>query len=317
VTTAEIESSTDEVETNIKLYKWKLTNSISINIPFDHFSLLAMLDKNRNLIELISSIFMAICVSIFAAIILYEQIYDDFLLVLFCFIVASCHYSLLKSVQPDSSSPIHGFNRLTPLSRPIYFCLFCLVIIFLRFLTEPANSWFHRYQDAITGNVASKLVYFLENFCCCYGHCLKKSHLDMTLAFLEILLLFFPLLFTLGFFPQISTFTLCVLEQIDMHVFGGTAMNNLVGAFLSLGRSLISVGLLSLVLFSSTLNSPTPIAQISTDQQFSQSVLFSVYCALLVLVAYFLSRQTSDSWAYIKFIKSLIAVRRMKYDILS
>ena len=313
--TSELESSADEVETNVKLYKWKLTNSLSINIPFDHFSLLAMLDKNRNLIELISCIFMATCVSMFAALILCEQIYDDFVLVLFCFIVASCHYSLLKSVQPDSSSPIHGFNRLTPLSRPIYFCLLCISIIFLRFLTEPANSWFHRYHDSITGTIASKLVYFFENFWCCYGYCLRKSHLDMTLGFLEIFLLFFPLLFTFGMFPQISTFTLCVLEQIDMHCFGGTAMNNLVGAFLSIGRSLISIGILSMVLFSSTFGSQVPIAQISADQQFSQSVLFSIYCAFLVVVAYFLSRQSSDLWAYFKLIKDLISVRRLRYKI--
>lgn len=32
----------------------------------------------------------------------------------------------------------------------------------------------------------------------------------------------FPITFLVGLFPQINTFTIYVLEQIDMHLFGGT-----------------------------------------------------------------------------------------------
>ena len=50
-------------------------------------------------------------------------------LIVFCFVVASCQYSLLKSVQPDSASPVHGFNSLTAFSRPVYFCMLAFVIL--------------------------------------------------------------------------------------------------------------------------------------------------------------------------------------------
>lgn len=34
----------------------------------------------------------------------------------------------------------------------------------------------------------------------------------------------FPITFLVGLFPQINTFTIYVLEQIDMHLFGGTGL---------------------------------------------------------------------------------------------
>jgi hypothetical protein len=113
----------EEEEIKKKVYKLWLTKSISFNIPFNHYSLLAMMDKNKTIAEFCFTILVSVLVAIFASLILSQQIYDDILMLIFCFIVASCHYSLLKSVQPDSASPIHGFNSLTALSRPIYFCL--------------------------------------------------------------------------------------------------------------------------------------------------------------------------------------------------
>jgi len=36
-----------------------------------------------------------------------------------------------------------------------------------------------------------------------------------------VFILCFPLIFTLGLLPQVNTFIMYLLEQIDMHVFGG------------------------------------------------------------------------------------------------
>ena len=35
----------------------------------------------------------------------------------------------------------------------------------------------------------------------------------------------FPVIFLFGLLPQVNTFIMCVLEQIDMHIFGGTGKN--------------------------------------------------------------------------------------------
>ena len=286
-----------------KIYKWKLTKSITLDIPFNHYSLLAMLDRNSSFFELLLSIFISTMVSVFASLILSEQIYDDILLIIFCAIVASCHYSLLKSVQPDSSSPIHGFNSLTALSRPIYFCLVASIILGLRFTVTSHNS--------------DLLASYLDNITL-YGFRLNFGHFKNLLELFEIILLFFPVVFTLGLLPQISTYFLCIIEQCDMYMFGGTAMNNLPGAFLSLLRSLSAILSLSAVLFSSIHSVPSAtnnkekklaafsLAKLAADSgQFSQSVIFSVFCALLVLLSYFMSRQTSELLIIIEAIKEL------------
>ena len=35
----------------------------------------------------------------------------------------------------------------------------------------------------------------------------------------------FPVIFLFGLLPQVNTFVMCLLEQIDMHIFGGTGKN--------------------------------------------------------------------------------------------
>lgn len=32
----------------------------------------------------------------------------------------------------------------------------------------------------------------------------------------------FPVIFLFGLLPQVNTFLMCLLEQVDMHMFGGT-----------------------------------------------------------------------------------------------
>ena len=41
------------------------------------------------------------------------------------------------------------------------------------------------------------------------------------MLFVSVLLLCFPLIFTLGLLPQVNTFMMYTLEQIEIHVFGG------------------------------------------------------------------------------------------------
>ena len=253
------------VELNKKIYHWRVAKWLTLRIPFDHYSLLAMLDKNKSALDVWVAIVMSLLVSVFAALLLYEHVYDDIFSIVLCFVVASCHYSLIKSVQPDSSSPIHGFNAMSTLSRPVYFCLVCAAILTLRFLTiggesdgggggagggesdHAASHWTmsahldaashqddafvksrlacqrqeHRSLFCEMAPTARRLNAFLSSLSV-YGVSATNGHLETVLATLENLLLFFPFVFTLGLLPQISTFALCILEQIDIYLFGGT-----------------------------------------------------------------------------------------------
>lgn len=95
-----------------------------------------------------------------------------------------------------------------------------------------------------------------------------------------ILILSFPVIFVLGLLPQITTFIIYVLEHIDIHFFGSTASTlGLKSAAYSFVRSCVAVLLLYLIALQSVGNQK----------------LFSLFCGLLISVAYFLSRNSSDT----------------------
>lgn len=95
----------------------------TIRVTFDRLQLLAAIDRNLSASENIFSIVLAVLVGLLAAAILDSGYYYDLWIFIFCVVTASCQYSLLKSVQPDSASPTHGFNRVILFSRPVYFIL--------------------------------------------------------------------------------------------------------------------------------------------------------------------------------------------------
>ena len=180
-------------------------------------------------------------VSVVGIHVLHSDIYYDLEVFIFCCVIAASQYSLVKSCQPDVNTPVHvrnissltsringtfsscqGFNRHTAISRAIYFCLFSSLLLFVNQL--KVRPW--------------TLILF--------G--IKFSHLvvcHMLYNLLSILLLCLPLLFLFGLLPQCSTFCLCILENIDMHFFGGTAMINIPGALYSLTTSTMNFALLS------------------------------------------------------------------------
>jgi len=47
-------------------------------------------------------------------------------------------------------------------------------------------------------------------------------------CFVVVFLLCLPAVFTLGMLPQVNTFMMYILEQVEIHVFGGTGMSQVV-----------------------------------------------------------------------------------------
>lgn len=111
---------------------------------------------------------------------------------------------------------------------------------------------------------------------------------------MKLTLLLFPIIFTFGFLPQINTFFMHLLEQIDIHVFGGSASTTgLTSALYSVLRSSLVV----LILFGIGLISISYTLQFRNLNNFSYNdynTMFSVFCGLLILLAYILSRYSSD-----------------------
>lgn len=236
---------------NVKMIPWKIT--------LDRLGLLALLDRNLTVTETVVALIIGVMVSVLGAMLLYLNFYRDILAFIFCFILASCQYSLLKSVQPDAASPTHGFNRVIAYSRPIYFCIFSSLVLILHFSITDKN----------------------------------QETLILARNFLVLFILFFPLFFSLGLFPQINTFVMYILEQIDIHVFGGNAMSNLIGSFYCVFRSVLAVIILNGLAYGGL-----------SEEKTSQHLLFSIFCACLVPACYHLSRSASDPTHVWNLVKS-------------
>uniref|UniRef100_A0A8D3D6M2 Pecanex-like protein n=1 Tax=Scophthalmus maximus TaxID=52904 RepID=A0A8D3D6M2_SCOMX len=116
---------------------------------------------------------------------------------------------------------------------------------------------------------------------------LSVTHDTIMFVFQQDLLfaLCFPVIFLFGLLPQVNTFVMCLLEQIDMHIFGGTATTSPLSSLFSLIRSVLVAALLYGFCLGA-INAPWGDAHVP--------VLFSVFCGLLLALSYHLSRQSSD-----------------------
>ncbi|XP_062309131.1 pecanex-like protein 3 isoform X2 [Osmerus eperlanus] len=244
-----------------------------LRVRYDRLALLALLDRNRGVGENVLAVLLASLVAFLGFLLLLQGFFRDIWVFQFCLVIASCQYSLLKSVQPDAASPMHGHNWIIVYSRPVYFCLCCSLIWLLD----------------LVGRSSALLPFSL------YGITFFSPH--FLLCARDVLIVFalcFPVIFLFGLLPQVNTFVMCLLEQVDMHVFGGTATTSPLSSLYSLIRSvLVSALLYGFCL--GAINAPWVDPHVP--------VLFSVFCGLLLALSYHLSRQSSDPtilWSLIR-----------------
>ena len=256
---------------NLRLFPW-----FTLKIMFDRLALMTTLDKNITVFESVLSVVLAFLVSISCALILNQGHYTDLSVFLFCIVAASCQYSLLKSVQPDSASPTHGFNRIIVYSRPIYFIMCCVLALLLESLSKCGSPCYPTIQM--------------------YGSALPTTHqLGKALDVVYIFILSFPVIFVLGLLPQINTFVMYLLEQVDIHLFGGNAATSLLSSIYCVVRSLLAVSVLIGFAYGGLTG--------EAHSAHTQEILFSICCALIVTISYHLSRGSSDPTVVLSLIK--------------
>ncbi|CAG4961455.1 unnamed protein product [Colias eurytheme] len=276
----------DELEKNNKpktksYYKFKLAKYLEIKVTMDRLKLMALFDRNLTFRETFVSIMLAIAVAVLGSMVLNLGFYRDIYAFWFCFIMAGSQYSLLKSVQPDSASPVHGFNKMVVFSRPVYFCLCTAILV-------AVSSHLQQLPEADNAHTRSRRSIDETKPLNIYG--IDINERDCLYIIQEILskfLLFFPLAFSLGLFPQVNTFLMYLLEQIDMHIFGGNATSSLSAAVYCVVRSLAAIGTLYGFAYSGLIEG-------KKSQHQKHNILISIFCGLLVPIAYHLSRSASD-----------------------
>ncbi|KYO18807.1 hypothetical protein Y1Q_0009227 [Alligator mississippiensis] len=249
---------------NRQFYKLIIFPGKWIKVWYDRLTLLALLDRTQDIKENVLAVILVVLVSFLGFLTLNQGFCKDIWVLLFCLVMASCQYSLLKSVQPDPASPIHGHNQIITYSRPVYFCILCGLILLLDGGSKDKNPSIYT-------------VYGLQLF--------SPGSLRTARDHIIVFLYCFPAISLLGLFPQINTFCIYVLEQIDMLLFGGSAAAGLVSALYSISRSFAVLVVLSTFCFSAV-KEPWDAQHIPA--------LFSAFCGLLVALSYHLSRQSSD-----------------------
>ncbi|KAM4662611.1 pecanex-like protein 1 isoform 1-T1 [Discoglossus pictus] len=257
-------------------YRFWILPQLWIGINFDRLTLLALFDRNREILENVLAIILAVLVAFLGSVLLIEGFFKDIWVFQFCLVIASCQYSLLKSVQPDSSSPRHGHNRIIAYSRPVYFCACCGLIWLLDYGSKNMSTTKYRLYGMAFTNPQ-----------------LLISARDLVIVFT----LCFPVIFFIGLLPQVNTFVMYLCEQVDIHVFGGNATTSLIAALYSFIRSIVAVALLYGLCYGA-LKDPWDAQHIP--------VLFSIFCGILVAVSYHLSRQSTDPSVLISLVQSKI-----------
>ncbi|KAM6464043.1 pecanex-like protein 1 isoform 6-T6 [Liasis olivaceus] len=257
-------------------YRFWILPKVWIGINFDRLTLLALFDRNREILENVLAVILAIQVAFLGSVLLIEGFFKDIWVFQFCLVIASCQYSLLKSVQPDSSSPRHGHNRIIAYSRPVYFCICCSLIWLLDYGSKSTfTARFRLYGMVFTNPILLLLAR------------------DLIMVFI----LCFPIVFFIGLLPQVNTFVMYLCEQLDIHVFGGNATTSLIAALYSFICSIVAVALLYGLCYGALKD--------SWDGQHIP-VLFSVFCGTLVAISYHLSRQSSDPSVLFSLVQSKI-----------
>ncbi|GAB5578358.1 pecanex-like protein 2 isoform X4 [Prionailurus iriomotensis] len=80
--------------------------------PVEHLSQ-DLEDSTEDVKENVLAVLLIVLVSLLGFLTLNQGFCKDMWVLLFCLVMASCQYSLLKSVQPDPASPIHAVSGMT------------------------------------------------------------------------------------------------------------------------------------------------------------------------------------------------------------
>uniref|UniRef100_A0A5K3EZY9 Pecanex-like protein n=1 Tax=Mesocestoides corti TaxID=53468 RepID=A0A5K3EZY9_MESCO len=226
-------------------------------IDFNRLQLIALFDRKSTVLEYLMTLALTILVSVLGSLLLSCGAFHGFGLTCFCYVLAGCHYSLIKSVQPDPASPLHGFNRLIVYSRSSVFCCLCALFAVSVLLIGgddggrrdacPSNFYFVRRYEAHLSAWPSHyegIVNSQSPTLTLYGLSLQPLWLLCLLKDASgYLLLSFPLIFLFGLVPQINTLLAYILEQVDVHVFGASGSANLTSAALSVVRSVVVIAI--------------------------------------------------------------------------
>ncbi|KAE9550487.1 hypothetical protein FO519_006306 [Halicephalobus sp. NKZ332] len=200
-----------------------------LQVKLDRLSVAALFDRNNSIVSYFVDIILAALVTTLAAALIGRGIYEEISLLFFAFVVAGSQFSLLKSVQPDAASPVHGFNWLVAYSRPVYFILLATIILILDLWS---TNWNIYESSKFLG--AWNLNPFTEE---------KSTSIEIIIGLrdvISIMLLLLPIGFTIGILRSMFAVGLLTLighfaYYFDAHSTQNTVFSGFVALTISIG----------------------------------------------------------------------------------
>eukprot|EP00045_Choanoeca_perplexa_P014502 m.170707 g.170707 ORF g.170707 m.170707 type:complete len:2266 (+) comp16697_c0_seq1:200-6997(+) len=246
-----------------RVYRWQLTGKWTYLFTFRRDALMALLDKYAFPGHLLLLPILATAVALLGFEL--SRYYFDVGQVVLWIVVASAQYSLLKSVQPDASASSID-QRTTALSRPIYFILLAGLALLLDRVMDDSNTTTRSF----------------------YGVAFhQREALHSFRDFILVVILASPAIFLLGLLPVWPTLLHHLLEQAELHIFGGSGTITLTMAFVRVLQSCVVVA----VLFGFALLAFEDEAATSV----AESPSFAAFSGLLMALSFFVNRLPSDS----------------------
>ncbi|XP_019858793.1 PREDICTED: pecanex-like protein 1 isoform X1 [Amphimedon queenslandica] len=266
-----------------------------VTLNFTRRQLEDYMDRNVSITEVVIAITLSVLVCVIGALLLtIPEYYNGFWVFALCFVIATTHFSLIKSVQSDPASPSPGQNRINAMGRAFYFIFVGILALLFDVILRNTGSYTPACIYHFNYNNPELITFIRDGL------------------FIFILLL--PILFTLGWMPQCDTFLINALEHIDIHIFGGTASTGLICSAYGMVRNLFAVACLlplGYAAFVSLENDPGYIGSdcsvtfssyrksedlLILSQQCTNSgrVALSFFLGGVVMASYALSRSTTN-----------------------
>ncbi|KAG2378350.1 hypothetical protein C9374_008493 [Naegleria lovaniensis] len=188
--------------------------------------------------------------------------------------IAQSHFSLIKSPKPEANSPFH-FSRGSNYTRSFYVLFFGTIALICHAISRVSDPFVVIYGLNINFGLIFLSVKDIATF----------------------IIMCFPIIFLFGVLPQPMSFIFVFCEQIHMHMFGGSGSISLYGLLFQLFSSLVTVGILIGVGYTSALNLTW------TSDYYS-----AFYSGVLVSGCYILSRMPSNHRFYTSIFEDVFAL---------
>ncbi|KAJ6245264.1 protein pecanex [Anaeramoeba flamelloides] len=238
----------------------------------DRLTLENLFDRDWNKKQLYSGLFLA-TITAFVSLIVSEYFYGTER-IFFCITIATGLYSLLKSVQPDCSSPEPNVKGVS-YSRSFYLTLFSILFLIINAVADSVDEDHSIELYSLTFHFDTVFNLILDSF--------------------KIIILFSPLIFLFGLFAQPLTFLMYIFEQFNIQFMGGTAAISIFSSILSVILDLIVIG----IMYGIGILLIDPNTDNNTN---NDDYKFYLFTGLLIFFSYFLSICPSDP----KYFKKLI-----------